>query len=35
MAEDLQAKDKIIQDNRDKLHHEIQEKTELRKNFDI
>lgn len=35
MAEDLQAKDEIIANNREKIHAEIQEKAELRKHFQI
>lgn len=35
MAEDLQAKEQIIKESRDKIHAEIQEKTEMRKNFEI
>ena len=35
MAEDLQAKEQIIKQNRDKIHAEIQQKTEMRKNFEI
>ena len=35
MTEDLQAKDQIIKQNREKIHWEIQEKTQMRKNFEI
>jgi hypothetical protein len=33
MTEELQLKQNIIQENRDKIHFEIQEKTEMRKHF--
>lgn len=35
MAQDLQAKDEIIGENREKIHSEIQEKAEMRKHFQI
>lgn len=35
LLQDLENKEKIVEENREKLHHEIQDKTEMRKNFDI
>jgi hypothetical protein len=35
MTQNLQLKDQILQTNRDKLHSEIQEKTDMRKNFEV